>query len=58
MLDLTQANGVFLARDFDIRDKDTVFVTEAPYSQFTRILSAIVTPVGSAATLSSAVDGS
>lgn len=58
VLDLTQANGVFLARDFDIRDKDTVFVTEAPYSQFTRILSAIVTPVGSAATLSSAVDGS
>lgn len=58
VLDLTEPNGVFLARDFDIRDKDTVYVTEAPYSQFSRILSAIVAPVGSAATLSSAVDGS
>lgn len=58
VLDLTSANGVFLARDFDIRDKDTVYVTEAPYSQFSRVLSAIVAPVGSAATISSAVDGS
>ncbi|MGR3512682.1 MAG: polysaccharide biosynthesis/export family protein [Paracoccaceae bacterium] len=57
VIDLTEPNGVFLARDFDIRDKDTVYVTEAPYSQFSRILSAIVTPVGSAATLSSAVSG-
>ena len=58
VLDLTSANGVFLARDFDIRDKDTVYVTEAPYSQFSRVLSAIVAPVGSAATISSAVSGS
>lgn len=58
VLDLTSPNGVFVARDFDIRDKDTVFVTEAPYSQFTRILSAIVTPVGSAASITSAVEGS
>ncbi|MEM9425548.1 MAG: polysaccharide biosynthesis/export family protein [Pseudomonadota bacterium] len=57
VLDLTSPNGVFVARDFDIRDKDTVFVTEAPYSQFTRILSAIVTPVGSAASITSAVEG-
>lgn len=57
VLDLTSPNGVFVARDFDIRDKDTVLVTEAPYSQFTRVLSAIVTPVGSAATLTSAVEG-
>lgn len=56
VLDLTSPNGVFVARDFDIRDKDTVFVTEAPYSQFTRILSAIVTPVGSAASITSAVE--
>jgi len=57
VIDLTSPNGVFMARDFDIRDKDTVYVTEAPYSQFTRILSAIVTPVGSAATVGNAVEG-
>ena len=31
VLDLTRANGLFLARDFLIRDGDTVYVTEAPY---------------------------
>lgn len=51
VLDLTAATGVFLARDFDIRDKDTVYVTEAPYSQFSRVLSAIVTPVSSVSDL-------
>lgn len=49
LLDLTSANGVFVARDFDIRDQDTVYVTEAPYSQFNKVLQAIVAPVGTAA---------
>lgn len=52
VIDLTAPTGVFLARDFDIRNKDTVYVTEAPYSQFTRILSAIVTPIGTASSIS------
>jgi len=41
VLDLTRPNGVFLARDFDIRDGDTVFVTEAPYTQFAKTLAAL-----------------
>lgn len=49
LLDLTSPNGVFVARDFEIRDKDTVYVTEAPYSQFNKVLQAIVAPVGTAA---------
>ena len=53
VLDLTTPNGVFLARDFDIRDHDTVYVTEAPYTQFNKILQAVVAPVGSAASLQS-----
>ena len=53
VLDLTSPNGVFLARDFDIRDGDTVYVTEAPYNQFTKILSAIVGPASTAASLDS-----
>jgi polysaccharide biosynthesis/export protein len=31
VLDLTQPTGMFEARDFLIRDGDTVYVTEAPY---------------------------
>jgi polysaccharide export outer membrane protein len=41
VLDLTQPNGLFFARDFDIRDGDTVYVTEAPFVQFNRLISAL-----------------
>ena len=51
LLDLTSPNGVFVARDFQIRDQDTVYVTEAPYTQFNKVLQAIVAPVGTAASL-------
>ncbi|WP_223424567.1 polysaccharide biosynthesis/export family protein [Tateyamaria pelophila] len=48
VLNLTKPNGVFQARDFVIRDGDTVFVTEAPYTQFTKVLSALTGPLTSA----------
>lgn len=51
VLDLTSPNGVFVARDFEVRDRDTVYVTEAPYSQFNKVLQAIVAPVGTAASV-------
>jgi polysaccharide export outer membrane protein len=41
VLDLTQPNGVFMARDFAIRDEDTVYVTEAPFSQFNKTIAAL-----------------
>ena len=47
VLDLTRPNGLFLARDFVIRDGDTVYVTEAPYVRWQKTLSAIT---GSAST--------
>lgn len=50
VLDLTRPNGLFLARDFVIRDGDTVYVTEAPYVQWQKTLSAVT---GSAATADS-----
>ncbi len=53
LLDLTSPNGVFLARDFDIRSEDTVYVTEAPYNQFNKVLNAIVGPVVTTETLTS-----
>lgn len=45
LLDLTQPNGLFTARDFVIRDGDTLYVTEAPYSQWTKTLSLLISPV-------------
>ncbi len=40
VLDLTQPTGMFEARDFLIRDGDTVYVTEAPFVQWNKTLSA------------------
>ncbi len=52
VINLTEPNGMFMARDFLIRDKDTLYVTEAPYTQFTRIISSIVAPAGQLSSLS------
>ena len=41
VLNLTDPNGLFVARDFVIRDDDTLYVTEAPYAQWTKVLSAL-----------------
>ena len=53
VLDLTQPTGMFEARDFLIRDGDTVYVTEAPFVQWTTTLGAITGSVTSAKALSS-----
>ena len=47
VLDLTEPNGMFMARDFAIRDGDTVYVTEAPFSQFNKTISAVFGTLGS-----------
>jgi len=54
VLDLTQPTGMFEARDFLIRDGDTVYVTEAPFVQWTKTIAAI-TGTGSAAASLTAV---
>ncbi|SIS79715.1 polysaccharide export outer membrane protein [Paracoccus saliphilus] len=48
VLDLTRPNGLFLARDFLIRDEDTVYVTEAPYVQWQKTIGAITGGLNSA----------
>lgn len=53
VLDLTQPTGMFEARDFVIRDGDTVYVTEAPYVQWHKTLSAITGTATTAETLAS-----
>ncbi len=57
VLDLTQPTGVFEARDFLIRDGDTVYVTEAPFVQWQKTLSAITGTVGAADTVATAGTG-
>ncbi len=56
VLNLTEPNGMFIARDFVIRDGDTVYVTEAPYVHWTKVLSALTGAVGSIGTLTTAAD--
>ena len=53
VLDLTQPNGMFMARDFVIRDGDTIYVTEAPFAQWSKVISAITGTAGSAASITS-----
>lgn len=48
VLDLTEPNGMFMARDFVVRDGDTVYVTEAPFVQWSKTLSAITGSLSSA----------
>ncbi len=47
VLDLTQPNGMFMARDFSIRDDDTLYVTEAPFTQWDKTISALTGSLGS-----------
>ncbi len=51
VLDLTEPNGVFMARDFVVRDGDTVYVTEAPFSQAMKGISSTFSVLSSANTL-------
>jgi polysaccharide export outer membrane protein len=48
VLDLTEPNGMFMARDFLVRDGDTLYVTEAPYVQWAKLITAITTTAGAA----------
>ena len=57
VLDLTQPTGMFEARDFIIRDGDTVYVTEAPYVQWRKALTAVTGTVGAADSLAAAGTG-
>ncbi|WP_085852778.1 polysaccharide biosynthesis/export family protein [Palleronia marisminoris] len=51
VLDLTEPNGMFEARDFAIRDGDTVYVTEAPYVQVQKVVGVLTGATSSLATV-------
>ena len=58
VLDLTAPTGMFEARDFLVRDGDTIYVTEAPYVQWQKSLSVLTGSAGAAASLDAAAGGS
>ncbi|MBZ8118691.1 polysaccharide biosynthesis/export family protein [Roseovarius sp. LXJ103] len=54
VLDLTRPNGMFMARDFSVRDQDTLYVTEAPFAQWSKVISAITGSLGVVGTVDGA----
>ncbi len=54
VLDLTKTNGLFIARDFAIRDNDTIYVTEAPFTQWSKAIGAITGTLSAVGTISTA----
>lgn len=57
VVDLTKPDGIFNARDFVIRDGDTIYVTEAPYVQWQKTLSALTGTATSANALNQLAGG-
>ncbi|MEM7526453.1 MAG: polysaccharide biosynthesis/export family protein [Pseudomonadota bacterium] len=50
VIDLTKPGGMFLAREFIMRDDDTLYVTTAPFVQFQKVLQSIAPVLGLAGT--------
>jgi polysaccharide biosynthesis/export protein len=53
VLNLTEPTGLFEARDFQIRDGDTLYVTEAPFVQWQKTLGAITGSTAAASNIAS-----
>lgn len=56
VLDLTQSNGIFLGRDFKIRDGDTIYITEAPFASWGKVISALTGTLGAVGSVSTAAN--
>jgi polysaccharide export outer membrane protein len=54
VLDLTKPNGMFMARDFAVRDDDTIYVTEAPFTQWSKVIGALTGTLGAVGSISTA----
>ena len=56
VLNLTEPDALFLARDFSIRDQDTIFVTEAPITTWDKTLRGIVGSLGATTGLTNSLN--
>ena len=54
IVNLVEPNGLFMARDFTIRDGDTIYVTEAPFTQWSKVISALTGTLSAASSVSAA----
>ena len=57
VLDLTKPNGLFVARDFNVRDGDTIYVTEAPIVTWNKTLAALTGSLSASAAVQTAATG-
>lgn len=57
VLDLTAPTGMFEARDFVIRDGDTVYVTAAPITQWNNAIGALTGTLGAATNIAATASG-
>ena len=56
VIDLTRPSGIFVAKEFQVRDDDTIYITEAPFVAWAKILEATSSSLNFATTLTRAVD--
>jgi polysaccharide export outer membrane protein len=57
VLDLTVPMGLFHARNFTIRDGDTIYVTEAPATQWSKSISILTGSLGAVSSVNTLTDG-
>ena len=57
VLDLTQPNGIFIAREFMVRDQDTIYVTEAPFTQWSKTIAALTGSLAAINTVNATATG-
>ena len=53
ILDITSPNGIFMAREFQIHDGDTILVTEAPFAQWQKMIGIVLGTAGQINSLNS-----
>jgi polysaccharide biosynthesis/export protein len=56
VLNITSPNGVFMAREFQIHDGDTILVTEAPFAQWQKAIGAVLGAANSVNALGNVAD--
>lgn len=56
VIDLTKPSGIFIAKEFQIRDDDTIYITEAPFVGWAKILEATTGTLGFVNSVARTVD--
>jgi polysaccharide export outer membrane protein len=56
VLNLIEPTGLFEARDFQIRDGDTLYVTEAPFVRWQKVIGAITGSAGAASSIATTAE--